>query len=236
MGSSTRSPRGVPPFLNFGSVMNDAWETLKSNPKLCGFYVVAVLVLQYVTITLLSTAGWTEEQELSSSGWLIIICSAAIQWQLSIGISKAALELTRNRAVGLEYLFPPLIDLFRVVIITFFLSIMVLIGAILLIFPGIYISLVFSQVFWLVIDRKRFYREAFITSKIMTESPGIKWNIFKIYLISGLIFGIPSSILGSIDNSLFHISASIIQILYGVFIAFIGANIYEQLLSNLEDR
>ena len=235
MQGPTESSHGVPPFLNVGSVMNDGWETLKSSPKLCGFYVAAVLILQYLTTALLFAVGWTEEQELSSSGWLIIVGSVAIQWQLSIGISKAALELTRNQIVGLECLFPPLIDFFRVVIVTLFLSVMVLIGGMLLIIPGIYISLMFSQVYWLVIDRKRFYMEAFIASRMMTPDSGIKWEIFKIYLVVGLIFLVDRSIMSLFDPPILLIAANIIQIFSGVFIAFIGANIYVQLLPKIAE-
>ena len=219
--------------LTVTSAMHYGWHMLKSNPKLSGSYAFAVFAIPFATGFLLGLTGWTAEQQFSRGDWLLLVCSFAFQWYLSVGISKAALELARNRTVAIASLFPPFIDFFRVIIVSCFLSVIVALGFILFIIPGIYLALMLSQVFWLVIDRKALYIHAFRASAAMTEIPGIKWQIFTIYLVAGLTFGVPSSILRLFDQLPVLIAADIVQGLGGAFIAFIGAGIYEQLLPQI---
>ena len=66
MEASGQYSRGMLSRLTVVDTISYGWEMIKSNLKLAGFYVLAILIIQYMTTFLLDHFGWTEEGRVST--------------------------------------------------------------------------------------------------------------------------------------------------------------------------
>lgn len=162
---------------------------------------------------------------------------------LYYGILRIALDSVRGPAKNRGRLITPISDFIRVFLVTTVLIISVSIGFLLLIIPGIYIALTWSQVCLLLLDGRARLFDAFRLSANMTKNK--KASIFSAFFVVGLI-ALPASILNKIlaktefalaigkELSIFLLLiAESWQILVQVFIGFVAAAIYNKLLPGL---
>ena len=107
------------------------------------------------------------------------------QWYLQMGLLLFMLKVARGEPFEFSDLFyvgPQVLPFFGA---TFLFALAVAAGFILLIVPGIILSLIFSQVQYLVLDRRIAVFDSFSASDQMTH--GNKLNLFLVWLLGGLL-------------------------------------------------
>jgi len=170
-------------------IYTQAWEFFKANWKLV--YKAGLLfgVLTYVpqfTLDAILSALQASEQD-----FLVAIVGLVVQvWQTIIGMGAIIvfLDIIRNKhaaVVNLEVFFSQTSRFWLYILASLRYTIIILIGFLLLIIPGIIWSIKYQFVFYLLVDKKLGVKEAFDVSAQMTE--GIKWKIFVFGLFGFLI-------------------------------------------------
>jgi len=179
-----------PVVLDFGDVFRRTWEVFKTH---WAMGVVATLISEALIWTsLAATAGVivvvavaTESPEIAIPlGAVGVIAWIAFATWIHIGRLLFFLELARGREAPLTELFsggPHFLPMLGVMIVV---GLIVLGGYCLLIVPGVIFALMYSQSYYLVLDRGLGLGESLSTSDRLTF--GNKATIFLVYLVTGI--------------------------------------------------
>jgi len=182
----------VPTRIEVGDVFGRAWEIFKDNMGLCIGAVVIVGIINYVVAQIAnvssSMVGAAADDEVVAVVFALLGSCAAQLFALWLNIGQGLLFLKVGR--GQE---ASLADVFRggpyyltVLGASLLVSLICFAGFLLLIVPGIIFALMFSQVFYLILDRNVGITESLELSKQITS--GNKAMIFLLWLLSaGLI-------------------------------------------------
>lgn len=158
-----------------GSCIRFGWETFKKRP---GFFIAATILFIFISWLVGSI------QKLSQFGlthFTFLIISIGLAFLLDIGIRAFAIKAHDNvQAVKLEDLWHPE-SYFQYLIAVVLTGIVVVIGLILLIIPGIILVLMLAFVKLSVIDKKLGPIEAMRESMRITK--GHRWELLALLLL-----------------------------------------------------
>jgi len=156
-------------------IMKEAQESLKGK---WGISIAACLIATIITILVSFIGGY-----LINEDWGGNILSLFIVPPIGVGMALFFLNLHDGNKLEIRTIFNPFKEVWLNSVLAYFMMIVIIIiGSILFIIPGIIASLMFSQVFYIIgEDNKIDPYNALVKSKKMMD--GNKWKLFKIILI-----------------------------------------------------
>ncbi len=150
------------------------------------------LVFQVMlTLFALQVAGAVVQN--SIKGTPIGIAATIVLWAigvwLSVGGFTIALKLAHGHATRYEDLFPPLKITWRFFVVSFISGLIVVLGLIALIIPGVYLALRYSMVRFVLLDsdgaHPHYVKDTLRKSSVLTQDT--KWHLLGFFLVFALI-------------------------------------------------
>ena len=156
-------------------IMKEAQESLKGK---WGISIAACLIAGVITIMITILGGY-----LINEDWGGNLLSLFVTPSIGVGLALFFLNIHDGNKLEIRTIFNPFKEVWLNSVLAYFMMIVIIIiGSILFIIPGIIASLMFSQVFYIIAeDNKIDPYNALVKSKKMME--GNKWKLFKIMLI-----------------------------------------------------
>tara|TARA_Y100000766_G_scaffold277328_1_gene282533 strand:+ start:1013 stop:1633 length:621 start_codon:yes stop_codon:yes gene_type:complete len=155
-------------------IMKDAQESLKGK---WGISIAVCLVAGIIAILATLLGGY-----LINEDWGGNILSLLITPPLGVGLALFFLNVCEGKSLEMKTLFNPFKEVWLNSVLAYFMMIVVVsIGTILFIIPGIIATLMFSQVLYIIAEDKEIDPyNALVKSKQMMQ--GNKWKLFKILI------------------------------------------------------
>lgn len=155
-------------------IMKEAQESLKGK---WGISIAACLIAGVITIMITILGGY-----LINEDWGGNLLSLFVTPPIGVGLALFFLNIHSGNKLEIKTIFNPFKDVWLNSVLAYFMMIVIIIiGSILFIIPGIIAFLMFSQVFYIIAeDNKIDPYNALVKSKKMME--GNKWKLFKIIL------------------------------------------------------
>jgi len=163
------------------------WEKTKQH---------SLLVFQIVlTIFALNVAQSVVQKVLEGTftGAVAVLVLGIVSSVLTIGAVLISLKLARGEHTVYNDLVPPWSLIWRYYVLSFFMIIIIVIGLILLVIPGIYLAIRFSMAIFALFDGAEI-RESLSVSSKLTE--GVKWHLFGFMLVFILLNIVGALLLG----------------------------------------
>ena len=156
-------------------IMKEAQESLKGK---WGISIAACLIAGVITVMITILGGY-----LINEDWGGNLLSLFVTPPIGVGLALFFLNIHSDKKPEIKTIFNPFKDVWLNSVLAYFMMIVIiLIGFILLVIPGVIATLMFSQVFYIIAeDNKIDPYNALVKSKKMME--GNKWKLFKIMLI-----------------------------------------------------
>lgn len=156
-------------------IMKEAQESLKGK---WGISIAACLIAGVITIMITILGGY-----LINEDWGGNLLSLFVTPPIGVGLALFFLNIHSGNKLEIRTIFNPFKEVWLNSVLAYFMMIVIIIiGSILFIIPGIIASLMFSQVFYIIAeDNKIDPYNALVKSKKMMD--GNKWKLFKIMLI-----------------------------------------------------
>ena len=156
-------------------IMKEAQESLKGK---WGMSIAVCLIAGVITIMITILGGY-----LINEDWGGNLLSLFVTPPIGVGLALFFLNIHSGNKLEIRTIFNPFKEVWLNSVLAYFMMIVIIIiGSILFIIPGIIASLMFSQVFYIIAeDNKIDPYNALVKSKKMME--GNKWKLFKIMLI-----------------------------------------------------
>ena len=156
-------------------IMKEAQESLKGK---WGISIAACLIAGVITIMITILGGY-----LINEDWGGNLLSLFVTPPIGVGLALFFLNIHSGNKLEIKTIFNPFKDVWLNSVLAYFMMIVIIIiGSILFIIPGIIAWLMFSQVLYIIAeDNKIDPYNALVKSKKMME--GNKWKLFKIMLI-----------------------------------------------------
>ena len=153
-------------------IMKEAQESLKGK---WGISIAACLIAGVITIMITILGGY-----LINEDWGGNLLSLFVTPPIGVGLALFFLNIHDGNKLEIRTIFNPFKEVWLNSVLAYFMMIVIIIiGSILFIIPGIIASLMFSQVFYIIAeDNKIDPYNALVKSKKMME--GNKWKLFKI--------------------------------------------------------
>ena len=175
--SSTPMPvdeMGVEAMAEFsiGEAIKFGWSTATGN---LGLYLVAMVI--WIMIEMMP-AILTKSIVVTTVGWVLGLV-------VTMGIMKMSLRFVDGDHGELADLFATFPSLISYILASFLVGIIVTIGMLLLIVPGIILGIRLQMYVWAIVDNHAGPIEALQQSWTMTR--GFAWNLFLLNLLLGLI-------------------------------------------------
>lgn len=182
---SKRCVKGPMSHKETGFAISDsihaAWHLFKEKwYVIYGLYLIPV-VLGFVYTMMLENLG----NEFSGPVLLLFFAYLVVQTVLSMGLIKGYLNLVRGEAITVQTFKDMLPLVVNYILGTLLMALIVVVGFVLLIIPGMYFSLKYYFVPFLLIDKKMSPMEALKASEKMTD--GIKWEMLGLFATTVLL-------------------------------------------------
>ena len=155
-------------------IMKEAQESLKGK---WGISIAACLIAGAITIMITILGGY-----LINDDWGGNILSLFITPPIGVGVALFFLNVHDDNKLEINTIFNPFKEVWLNSVLAYFMMVVIIsIGFILLVVPGIIATLMFSQVLYIIAeDNKIDPYNALVKSKKMME--GNKWKFFKIIM------------------------------------------------------
>ena len=156
-------------------IMKEAQESLKGK---WGISIAACLIAGVITIMITILGGY-----LINEDWGGNLLSLFVTPPIGVGLALFFLNIHSGNKLEIKTIFNPFKDVWLNSVLAYFMMIVIiLIGFLLFFIPGVIVTLMFSQVLYIIAeDNKIDPYNALVKSKKMME--GNKWKLFKIRLI-----------------------------------------------------
>ncbi len=164
-----------------GEAIRYGWETMKNN---IGFFIGLLIVAGIVTIVPRIIQALTEKS-LPVFSILFGILAAVLQMIVSLGLIRIALNFVDNVESRTSDLFSCIPLFFKYLLASILYGLIVMLGLILLIVPGIIWAIKFQFYGYLIVDRNLGPIEALKGSSAVTR--GAKGDLFVLGFLLGLI-------------------------------------------------
>jgi hypothetical protein len=225
--------------LNIPAALRAGITSLLAVRKHAIIYMMCFFALDFCTALLYSQDLWNKKSFHTSDGILFTL-SLLIHGWLWIGISKISLAALRQEPVHTFDLFTSPAIFLRALLVGAVMLIPLGLGFLLLLVPGIYLSMMWSQSFWLLIDDRARHIDSLKMSTTMTE--GNLWNVTKVFFLMALL-ALPWGVIDRVsihnpelfDSILGALSLTVagcLQIVVGVIDVFVAAAMYQQLMNS----
>jgi uncharacterized membrane protein len=182
-GNTATSPITFKPgvFSSYGNGWRQLWKYFLE--------LLLILIIMWVISIPVDIIGW----KVAGPFWsfISIVYGLLIMGPVSYGFSYTYLKAGRGDKLEIKDMFAAFKNYWNAVLANLLVSVIVVIGFILIIVPGIYFACKLAFTPYLVVDRKMEVIEAVKTSWRMTSGHG--WKVFLIGLL-----GIPIAIAGLI--------------------------------------
>ena len=193
------------------------WNTMRKNLK---FFVILAIICFLVIFVLGRIADFLKD-DYSILSFIVSIISWILNMIVSLGLIKIALSFLDNGKGKLSDLFSQFPLFFKYLFGYILYGLIVLVGFILLIIPGIIWAIKYQYFVYFIVDKNVGPIEALKRSSAITR--GAKWDLFLFGLLLGLI-----NLLGALC------------LIIGLFATFpttmvAGAFVYRKLLSHIEN-
>ena len=149
------------------------WERVKEQPVFFVILMVIVTLLQYIPTYM--------DDQMGASPWTVSILALFINTLVGMGMIRISLKIYDGEKGDYMDLLPQKENFFTYLLATIVYGIVVFIGGLFLIVPGIVVGVMFCFYGYLIVDRKLGIKEAFEESKRMTR--GSKMDLFLLGLI-----------------------------------------------------
>lgn len=170
-----------------GEAIRFGWKTLKENTGfllgVIGLYIGVQIVFAIIQ-TMLDTGADTRSADMISMGaawWIVYIVSLVVSLLMGIGLLKISLAFVDGKKPEFSELFSQTKYLARFLGVYIAYGLIVFVGFLLLIIPGIYWALKYQFAMYLVVDKDMGIGEALKASGEMTD--GRKWDLIGINLV-----------------------------------------------------
>jgi uncharacterized membrane protein len=167
------------PFI-IGESLHAGWQRAKER----FWYLVAVLVVSFIVMQLPRSIAM-QMPDNSLPAFLLAILSMVLNFAVSYGLVRIAIAEARGQKSNWEFFKAPLKEYWRFLKAAIVITLIVIVGFILLIVPGIIWSLKYQYVMYLVVDKKMGLRDAMKMSAQMTD--GVKWDLVGFGFVMGVI-------------------------------------------------
>lgn len=168
-------------FSSYGNGWRQLWKYFLE--------LLLILIIAWVISAPVNIIGWVN----ASTGWSIVafIYTVLVLWPVGYGANYAYLRAARGDKLEIKDMFAAFQNYWNAVLANLLVTVIVAIGFVLIIVPGIIFACKLAFTPYLVVDRKMDVIEAVKTSWRMTS--GHAWKVFLIGLL-----GIPIAIAGLI--------------------------------------
>lgn len=190
--------------LNVEEVLTKAWSTFKAHWHVL---VGSVLIMMAVSAVFDSVQKQVGESAPFAS-FLVVLLSIGVSVILQIGLTQLSLNVASNKSASIHDLIGDHTLALRYLCVSILYGLLILVGLVLLIVPGVYWAIKYSQCYLTLIDKRTGIMESFRISAALTE--GNKKKLFVlllaliginfvglIALIVGLLVSIPVTIVAS---------------------------------------
>jgi uncharacterized membrane protein len=157
------------------------WEIAKKKIK----FFIPLLILVFGSSFLFDYLSDLAKKESFLISFLLTIVGFALSIIFSLGLVKISLEICDGKEPKISDLFSQYRLFFRFLFASILKSLICLFGFILLIIPGIILSIRLSFFDYLIVDKNSRIVESLKKSWEITK--GSTWNLFLLYLLLGLI-------------------------------------------------
>lgn len=175
----TQTPSGR--SFSMKEALSFGWNTMKSN---LGFFILLFIVYGLLFVIPDVIAREVSKTD-PSAGAVLHIVDILLSMLMGIGLIKISLDFCDHQPGRISDLFSQYRLLWKVILATIVYVLIVWVGVLLLIIPGIIWSIKFFFYDYLIIDENQGVMESLETSSLITR--GAKWDLFVFSLLLGLI-------------------------------------------------
>lgn len=161
-----------------GEMIKRGWLLTKEH---IGFFIPYLLVF-FVVWVIGNVVSVRAEGGFSILVWLLFFL---IDCWLAVGFIKACLRAAAGEKPSFGDLVPLLKHAFPLIVVAILYQLLVTLGMILLIIPGVYWAIKYYFALWAVVDNGMGIKEAFSESAKITD--GIKWDLGGLYFLLMII-------------------------------------------------
>lgn len=203
--------------ISIGEAYKLAWISYKTN---LWYFVKIFAVIIAIYIGLIAASYFTGLDKNPAPDAIITLINSIFEIVISIGLIKIAITFTRGAKPMVSDVFSSYRLFFKFLFSSILTTLIIFVGLLLFIVPGIIWSLKFSQFKYLVVDKQMGPIEALKESSKLTQ--GVKWELLGFLIVSSLVnfLGLMFFLVGLL------ITAPVTMLAY--------AHIYQQLLDQEE--
>ena len=190
LGTSQAPGAISPTVLDLSDIFNRTWNIFKEQWGMCVVAILLVWAISFgvnfivgVGVNLVGVAAKSKAIHTLLLGTANLGTSIFGVW-LSIGQAKYFLKVARGQAAEIGDLFSGGPLFINILLGSMLVGVIVLVGLLALVVPGVILSLMFSQFYFLILDRNVPVLESLSQSKELTN--GNKMTLFLISLVGGL--------------------------------------------------
>ncbi len=167
------------PFL-IGEAVHGGWQRAKER---LGYFIV-LLIASVVVVQLPNAIGATMPED-SLPALLLALLGIVVSIIFSRGMIRVSVEEARNQKSSWESFKATWQEVGWYFLASVVYTLIIFAGILLLIVPGIYWSLKYQYMLYLVVDKKMGIRESMAASAKMTD--GVKWDLIGFGFVTGII-------------------------------------------------
>lgn len=175
----------VPTQIDMGDCFSTAWRIFKNQWQMVVGAVLIVFIINMAINIMVSLAG-PQIAAMGEAAMLLVvvlnIAGSIFSIYLGIGLAKILLAVARGQSTSFSELFTGGGLILPVLLATILVTLIVGVGLVLLIIPGIILGLMLSQYYFLIIDRQIGVIESLSLSRELTA--GNKLTLFGMYLLA----------------------------------------------------
>jgi uncharacterized membrane protein len=182
--------------LDIGEVFSEAWQKINGfKLKALGAFVVLYSVLFLAMLGLTFILGVEPQAEQNPVVGLIIqLVATLIIYPMSAGILMMGIHQVSGKPVSIGMMFGYFDQTLRLFLLYVVMIIMIAIGFILLILPGIYLAVAYATALPLLIEKKMGVWEALETSR---KALSKRWfTVFALFILLGILVALSALPLG----------------------------------------
>lgn len=161
--------------INFG------WNIMRENLK---FFVILMIICFLIHLVLGGISDFLED-DYSVLSFIVSVIGWILSTIISLGLIKIALNLLDNKEGKLSDLFSQLPLFFKYLFSNILYGLIIFVGFILLIIPGIILAVKYQFFVYFIVDKNAGPIEALKRSSEITR--GAKWDLFLFGLLLGFI-------------------------------------------------
>jgi len=226
--------------IQVGQLLRMAWHPVQHIRGAIGVYFIFAPLPYSNQMKLFGrvTSDW-REYGFQRSDWIILALYLLASIWFWLGVMRVALDAVREKPIQFARLMTPLLDFLRILLVLLVYSVCVMFGALLLILPGIYLYLAWSQAIFSLVDGESHLFDSFAASKKLMN--GANATVVRIFL-AVFMLQLPAGIIELFSNlftqgsdptgliGFVRVAAQIWSPLVSCYLVFVQAALYKQLL------